>query len=500
MNPFRNTIDRLYRAPAGKGVIASLATGSGWMFGGFACEQGLRFLRNMVLARLLAPHAFGVMAILQAAQMLLQALTETGVKQAVVQHAEGDSRTYLNAVWLLSVGRGVLMAAAAWIAAPWVATYYAEPELVWYLRVIFLGVILDGAASPAIFAALKHLEYRRWVMSITAGGIIGVLLTVALAQRWPGVWALILGSLLEALFRNVLSYLVCPFLPSPHILRRQVVDLLKYCRGVLGLSLLHFVFMRIDILVVGKLCSMALLGIYNMSLSLAQLPFMLVESTLQQVVMPVFAKVQNDLLRLRRMALFLAVAVVGLCLPVLVFTGFAGEWMLTTAFGGAYRPAAWPMTLAMAAAIVRVAVSPMMIVYFSIGRPHLHRVYEVVRVSTMLAVIMPAVSRFQVVGAAAAGLLAMLVASVSQLLVFRQTTGLPFCRTAWRLALFAGGVAIPGLLVGFACRAALPEGELALVVSGCVGLLLGWAMACLGLWLWLRAEGCSLRDLRPGHE
>lgn len=482
----------------GNGVLARLAAGSGWMFGGFAVEQGLRFLRNMVLTRILAPEVFGIMAILQAVQMLLQAVTEAGLRQAVAQHPEGDSRTYLNAVWWLSVGRGLLMALVAWMAAPFIAAYYAQPELLWYLRVLFLGVVLDGAGSPAVFAAVKRLEFRKWVMSITAGGILGVLFTVALAQVWPVVWALIVGSLLEAFCRTLLSYLVCPFLPSLCLRRRQVADLLRYCRGVAGLSFLHFVFMRIDVFVIGKLCSLPLLGIYNISLSLAQLPFMLIESTLQQTVMPVFAKVQADVARLRQMAVFLALAVLGLCLPILVFTGFAGGWMLALAFGEAYRPAAWPLTLAMAAAIVRVTVSPLMIVYFSIGRPHLHRAYEMVRVVCMLAVIIPAVAHFQLAGAAAAGLLAMLAASVCQLLVFRRTTGLALGRTVWHGTLFALATAAPGLLAGAAAMGLGSGRSLFIVTTGAAGLLLGWGVAAVGLRRWLRRETLSLSELSPG--
>ena len=104
--------------------------GGAWLGGGSVAEQASRFARNMILTRLLAPSAFGAMAIVMSSSAIVGALTEVGVKQAVIQNPRGGEKAYLNAGWWMGLGRALSTYVIIFAMAPWVARFYGIAELV----------------------------------------------------------------------------------------------------------------------------------------------------------------------------------------------------------------------------------------------------------------------------------------------------------------------------------------------------------------------------------
>src|ERR1700689_2596434 len=97
--------------------------------GGSVAEQGSRFARNMILTRLLAPSAFGAMAIVMSSSAIVGALTEVGVKQAVIQNPRGGEKAYLDAGWWMGFGRALGTYVIIFAMAPWVAHFYGIASL-----------------------------------------------------------------------------------------------------------------------------------------------------------------------------------------------------------------------------------------------------------------------------------------------------------------------------------------------------------------------------------
>ena len=94
--------------------------------GGSIAEQASRFARNMILTRLLAPSAFGAMAIVMSSSAIVGALTEVGLKAAVIQNPRGGEDAYLNAGWWMGMGRAIIMYVIIFAMAPWVAHFYGN--------------------------------------------------------------------------------------------------------------------------------------------------------------------------------------------------------------------------------------------------------------------------------------------------------------------------------------------------------------------------------------
>src|SRR5271166_4017287 len=258
-------LDRLLRS----GTLRAKATrGAMFLGGGSFAEQTSRFARNMLLTRLLAPSAFGAMAIVMSSSAIVGALTEVGLRAAVIQNPRGGEKAYVNAGWWMGMGRALGVYVIIFALAPWVAHFYGNAELSALLRVTLLGTLFDGAMSPRSILLQKEMRFGRWMAISNVGAICGVILTVILSFVFRGVWALAIGYCSENVFRCLLSYILCPGLPSLGWDWHAARDLYQFSKAAFGLSFLNLIFSRTDIFVLGRLCSATELGLYTMSVAL----------------------------------------------------------------------------------------------------------------------------------------------------------------------------------------------------------------------------------------
>ena len=131
-----------------------------------------------------------------------------------------------------------------------------------------LGTLFDGAMSPRSILTQKEMKFGRWMAISNGGAICGVVLTVILSFVLRDVWALAIGFCSENAFRCLLSYILCPGLPSLGWDSHAFRDLYKFSKAVFGLSFLNLIFSRTDIFVLGKLYSTTSLGLYSMGVCL----------------------------------------------------------------------------------------------------------------------------------------------------------------------------------------------------------------------------------------
>src|ERR1035438_89676 len=132
------------RVLRGEELRARALRGGLWLGSGSIAEQAARFARNMVLARLLAPGAFGTMAIVMSSASLVESLTDVGTRPAVIRNPRGDEDPYLNASWWLAMGRAICVYLLVFTLAPWISRFYSHAELAPLLRVALLGTLFNG--------------------------------------------------------------------------------------------------------------------------------------------------------------------------------------------------------------------------------------------------------------------------------------------------------------------------------------------------------------------
>src|ERR1700720_4203911 len=130
------------------GLRAKAMRGGTWLGAGSVAEQAVRFARNMLLTRLLAPGPFGAMAIVMSCSAIVGTLTDVGQRAAVIQNPRGREKACLNAGWWMGMGRAICVYLIVVAMSPWVGRFYGNAELSALLRVALIGTLFEGAMSP----------------------------------------------------------------------------------------------------------------------------------------------------------------------------------------------------------------------------------------------------------------------------------------------------------------------------------------------------------------
>lgn len=463
----------------GHDLKARVFRGGTWMGAGSFAEQATRFARNMILARLLAPDAFGTMAIVLSAGSVIHTITDMGVKEAIIQNPRGNEESYASAAWWLALARGISLYALIFLFAPWISSFYCNHQLAPLLRVVGLGVILDGALSSKAYLAIKKMKFGKWAIINNLGGIIGVVITVLLSFVIRDVWALVLGNVAESAGRCLLSYILCPYLPSFSWDKSAARDLLQFSKGLFGLSFLNLIFMRTDVFVLAKLYAPVQLGLYVMAVSLIQTPSGFVMNLLGQTLLPTFSHVQENHARINRILIQVTAFLAFVGIPGVVFMIFCGRALLTLAYGHSYAAAALPLVVASFVAVANLLNGQITTVFYSKGAPHLHRTCVVIMAVIMIVTIYPFVKWFGLVGGQVACLVSILIGYAFQLLRIHRVTALNLGQYGKALL----RPAVISLVVGSLCLATRYFPPLArpvpTVVMGIVASLLAYAVGAL---------------------
>jgi len=421
LKQYKIIIEKLFSTNSLK---AKATRGSLWLGAGNAADRALRLVRNMILVRLLSPEIFGVMAIILAINQAFESFSELGISKSIIQNPRGHESTFLNGAWWLSFSRSMGLYVFGFIGAPWIANFYANPELVPLIRVAFLCIIFNGAMSPKVHVAIKQMQYWRWVALFHGAGLVGTGLTIILAIFFKNVWALVIGFVAEAVARFFLSFILCPYRPDLKFEKETLRAIIKFARGVFGLPILTFIFMRADIFVVGKLCTAYKLRLYSMAYALAQVPFQTITSIMNQLILPIFSKKQNEKNWLNQAVLDITSAIAYFFSPLVPLIAIYGKDLLKLLYGEQYVQVSIPFTVLFASLMIRTCGIPIVQVYWSLGRPELHRLFTGIRTILIIITIYPAVKLFGLIGAAAAGLISTIIAYFFQVIVLRKHTQL----------------------------------------------------------------------------
>ena len=392
---------------------------------GTAVDRLARLARNMVLARVIAPDQFGLMAVVLAVLAFFEAVTEVGVAQAVIQNKRGVTPEFLNVAWWFGIIRGAVVALVVLALASPIAGFYDMPDLAPLLMVAGLSVVFTGLTSPRIYALQREFRFGATLVAVQGAGLLATLTTVVLGLWWHSVWALLWGAVLEAFLRFVLSFVAAPFRPSLRWDAQSRHDLFRFTRGMAGLSLMTFLIMQADTVVLAKTVTVEELGIYTMAITLAAFPLAIFSKAVQPLLVPVLVRLQEDPAALRAMVLRMSRLVWMFGLPMVALMATVSEPLLALVYGRPeFSHAAAAFSVYSLFVVVYMASMVTFSVYLALGQPELQRRFTLVRAVLVLVLLYPLALGWGGTGAALALLAAMLGAMAVQLVSLRRVIGL----------------------------------------------------------------------------
>ena len=279
-------------------VNSRMARGAAWMVLLRIVDRGIALLSTVVLARLLLPADFGLIALAASLIAMFEVLGAVGLDVALIQRADAR-REHYDTAWTFHVVFGLFMAVLVGLIAWPLAAFYDDPRLVPVLLMLAATHALQAFENIGVVAFRKELEFdREFRYRVTRRVITTFLITIPLAFTLRNYWALLIGSLAGAGIGVALSYLLHPY--RPRFALSAIGELMAFSKWFLLTSVVEFLYGRMASLVIGRWSGAAAVGAYSLAGDVAAMVTNEISAPVQRAVFPGYAKLANDRAQLQR--------------------------------------------------------------------------------------------------------------------------------------------------------------------------------------------------------
>lgn len=296
---------------------------------------------TIVLARLLTPGDFGIVAIATVVIGLASVLIDFGIQVAVVQLRELE-REDLDTAWTLRLLQNAAIAAILVVSAGWVAERYHDVRLHPVLVVLALGYLLDGLTGMGAVVFQKRQQYAREVAFLMVKRAAGLVVTIALALWLRNYWALVIGTVMSNVMGVVLSYAMYRVAPRFTLSRWR-----RFLGASVWLSMhsvAGYASQQLDKLVVGRRDGAAMLGAYSIADQVSAMPTSELLAPMNRALFPAMVAVQGDPPRLRQIFLSALGIQATLALPAAIGLALVARDVVAVMLGENWSAAAPIMT------------------------------------------------------------------------------------------------------------------------------------------------------------
>lgn len=331
----------------------------------------IQFAQIVVLARILPPSDFGLMAMVLVVLSVAQTYTDVGISNALIQQRD-TTHDQLSSLYWLNIFVGFFLFAAAVGSTPFVVVLYREPRL-YLLLPISAVVLLIGALGTQFQTLLqKTLQFRSIALIDITKTLIAATVAICAALSGLGVYSLVFGSIVGSFISSLLLMSIGWRQWRP-ILRFQLIDLRGYFRFGLfqvGERTVFLIYSKLDQVLIGALFGAEILGYYSLAWNLVFLPWKRINRTFTHVAFPIFSRVE-DSERLKRgyMTMVRIVSVIGA--PVALGCAATAPLMVPLVYGPQWAPAIPLVQVLSGVGLLNAISTPIAVLLLSRGRADL---------------------------------------------------------------------------------------------------------------------------------
>jgi len=247
---------------------------------------------TVILARVLTPQDFGLVAMSSMVHGLLMICSEMGVSQLLLRSGETDRQAY-DTAWTIGLIQAAVLALLMALAAYPAALYFSEPRLVDVMQVVAAGSILNGLSNIGVVMFRRDLEFKKDFILGFCAKVVTVIPTVALAVYLQSYWALVIGPIIGDVIGVAISYAMHPF--RPRLCLKDWRRFVAYSIWIAPSNIALFLTKKADVFIVGYFASTSQLGIYNVASELSRMATAEVVTPISRAIFPNYAKLKDDL-------------------------------------------------------------------------------------------------------------------------------------------------------------------------------------------------------------
>ncbi len=339
-----------------------------WSIIGYAFSKITSFASSIVVARVLAPEQFGLVAMTNTVLAMVQILGILGLAAAII-HQRDDIDEYANTGWWMDVICGICLFILSNAVAPFAALYYHEPQVRLIIFVASFNYLINPIGTTMDVLLRRDLRFKTSTKITLVQGLLVAVFTIVLALAGAGVWSFVYPHIIAGIVVVVLRWKLSWFRPRLKVKWSLAAKLWHFGRNVFGSGIFDYVNQNVDYVLVGGLMGGRLLGLYTFAYGLGTWIVTNITGTISSMLFPTIASVQNDPDRARHMFLRLMTIISLVGFPVVCIQWALAPLFIGSVYGTKWLDAVTAFRLISIYGMGRAVCSPALTLISAMGRP-----------------------------------------------------------------------------------------------------------------------------------
>lgn len=264
-----------------------------WTFGERILAQGVSFVLSIILARILMPSEYGIIAMVMVFINIANVFTSTGFGESLVQKKNADELDF-STVFYCTFSLSVVIYIILFICAPYIAKFYHTKEIVLVLRVLSVKIIFSSIATVQHAYVQKHMIFKKFFFSTLGGTVISGVLGILLAYAGAGVWALVAQYLSNTIIDIIVLLITVPWHPKFLFSLERAKALMDFGWKLVFANLINAIYNELRSLIIGRSYSSAALAYYNKGNQIPALAITNIDTAIGTVVFPTMSEAENE--------------------------------------------------------------------------------------------------------------------------------------------------------------------------------------------------------------
>ena len=390
-------------------------------------DTALRFSVRLILAKLLLPKEFGLVAMCMVFIAVAEATSELGMGAALIQkkRVEENGTMYSTAFWSGILWGVFVFAIMSFLIAPFAAFFYDEPLLIKIVPLLSLGILFKPLGLIHIVKLTRAMEFKKIARAYNTSALIAGVTGILCAYFGMGVWALVIHQVLSSILALPLLYFAISWKPIFVWNQKNFKEIFGFGAYSTGTRIFSTLTYNIDNLMIGKILGASLLGSYSLAFSLTENLRQIISDVLNKVMYPVFSQSQDDKVRLRSYFLNIININAITIYPLMTFLFLFGDDIIRGFFGSRWEDAIVPLKILAIAMMIHLLVNSFTSLIRGMGKPKLEmKIIIGLTIFVLLPGLYIGIKYFGLIGAAFAILINKVALAIVGLSVLNKEIGL----------------------------------------------------------------------------
>jgi len=360
------------------------------VIGGDGLSNIIRLVGNLIMTRLLFPEAFGLMLIVALVQTALAMLSDAGVRDAIIVKSRGREVSFINTAWVIMITRGVGLFFVSLILAWPISIFYDQPILFGLIAINGIAALFDGLTNPNRFIYERDIRQLEVAAIDLIAQTLTLIVGISVLFFYPSVWVLVFFGVLGAMLKCLLSYKMLKGpLPKFKVDKDVFKEIFNIGKWILFATGLTFFATQGDRVLVSKLLSIELLGVFSVAVALAKIVETVASTAGNKLLLPVYAAIdQKGSEGINQKARNIKLGFAALFIPPVLFLCIFGDWLIGVMYDDRYVDAGWMLQVMAVGALFAAVTASLSPVIIGKGHVKVHLALYVVKVIIYFAVLL----------------------------------------------------------------------------------------------------------------